>query len=428
MSEPANPADSFLVAGARVIDPAAKSDAVMDVLAIGGVLQAAGSSVPPGVRRIDGRGMLLTPGWWDLHVHFRDPGTPEAETLESGSRAAAAGGFTHVVTMPNTAPACDTPELLRRQQDPALPVRILPAAAVTAGRGGRQLADLERLAEAGAAAFSDDGTMVADPVLMAKALRRARALGRAVMDHAVLPSRAGAGVIRDCETARRLGLPVFPPEAEVEAVAQDVQLCRETGGAVHIQHVSCAGSVAHLRAARAEGLSVTAEAAPHHLAIAADEITGDDGNYRMNPPLGSRDDVRALRAAVCDGTIAAFATDHAPHAPASKSRGFMRAPSGVIGLETAAGVTFRVMVQQEAMSLNAWVKAWTTGPASILGLPPPALRVGQPADLVLLDLATPWQVDPARFQSRSRNCPFAGWTLHARPVLTVCEGRVTWSA
>jgi dihydroorotase len=419
----------LLITTVRVIDPAARRDAIADLfVAADGRLQPVPAHLPPDTCHIDGRGLVAAPGFWDLHVHFRDPGNPAAETLASGSAAAAAGGFTHVVTMPNTSPACDTTECVQRQRDPALPVRILPSACITSGRQGAHVADLEALAAAGAAAFTDDGAMVADDAVMADAMQRAKALGRVVMDHAVVPSLAGPGVIRDCALARQLGLPLFAAEAEVAAVARDIRLCRATGCATHIQHLSCAGAIDAIRAARHAGLPVTGEASPHHLAIAAEEIPGDDGNFRMNPPLGTRADVEALRRAVCDGTISCFATDHAPHTPETKTHGFAKAAFGVIGLETAIGVTYTVMVERAGLALPDWVARWTTGPAAVLGLPAPTLTTGAPADLALLDLCTPWQVNPATFQSRSRNCPFAGRTLRGRAVLTVCEGRVTHRA
>jgi len=240
-----------------------------------------------------------------------------------------------------------------------------------------------------------------------------------------VPELAKNGVIRDCPIARRFSLPVFPPEAETAAVARDIRLCRETGCATHIQHLSCAGSVTAIRAARAEGLPVTGEASPHHLALAAEDIPLDDGNYRMNPPLGTRDDVRAIRDGVLDGTLTLFATDHAPHASETKSKGFLKAPFGVIGLETAIGVTWQVMVEEEHMPLLDWVSRWTVGPAALLGCPAPALAPGSLADLVLIDPRTPGRVEPEHFKSLSRNTPFAGWTLRARPVLTICEGRTT---
>ncbi|MDR2849189.1 MAG: dihydroorotase [Verrucomicrobiota bacterium] len=419
---------NLLIQNARVLDPAKGRDETADLIIRGGVIQPPGSDTS-GLPRRNAAGLIAAPGFWDVHVHFRDPGAPAAETRRTGAEAAAAGGFTHVVTMPNTAPAGDSPEWVREQtEDASLPVRILPAACVTRARQGREPADLEALAAAGAAAFTDDGAMVADDAVMRAAMLRARALGKPVMDHAVVPALAGNGVIRDCPLARRLGLPLFPPEAEAEAVRRDIRLCRETGCATHIQHISCAASVDAIRAARAEGLPVTGEASPHHLALAAGDIPADDGNYRMNPPLGTGADVDAIRAAVLDGTLTLFATDHAPHTAETKNHGFLKAAFGVIGLETALGVTWDTLVRREpALPLLDWVARWTTGPAALLGMPPPTLAPGARADLVLID-PSPWTVRPEAFRSRSRNTPFGGRVLHARPVLTVCEGRTTHAA
>jgi dihydroorotase len=419
----ATPLQPLLIVSARIIDPASGRDEIGDLFIADGRFAPVPATLPANTRRIDGCGRVATPGLWDLHVHFRDPGAPAAETLASGAAAAAAGGFTTVVTMPNTAPACDTSACIRYQSDPGLPVTVRPSACITRGRVGRAPADLEALAAAGASAFTDDGAMVADDAVMAEAMRRIRPLNRVVMDHAVVASIARAGVIRDCPLARRLNLPIFHPEAEIDAVARDIRLCHETGCPVHIQHLSCAGSVALIRAAQAEGLPVSAEASPHHLAIAAEDIADDDGNYRMNPPLGTRADVAALREAVRDGVIAALATDHAPHTPATKAHGFLQASFGVIGLETALGATYTTLVAGLGMPLRDFIARWTTGPASILRLPAPSLAPGAIADLALLDLTTPWRVDPAQFRSRSRNCPFAGQTLVGRAVLTISCGR-----
>jgi dihydroorotase len=409
---------------ARVLDPALGRDEIADLIVRDGVVQPAGSPTAS-LPRLDAAGLIAAPGLWDVHVHFRDPGNAAAETRRTGADAAAAGGFTRVVTMPNTVPAGDSPAWVREQAEARLPVKILPSACATQGRRGRDVADLEALAAAGAAAFTDDGAMVADDAVMRAVLLRAKALGKPVMDHAVVPALAQGGIIRDCPLARRAGLPIFPPEAEVEAVLRDIRLCRETGCATHIQHISCAGSVAAVRAARAEGLPVTGEASPHHLALAAEDIPADDGNYRMNPPLGNRGDVRAIRGGVLDGTLTLFATDHAPHAAETKNKGFLNAAFGVVGLETAVGVTWKVMVEEEGLAPLAWAALWTTGPAALLDLPAPSLAAGAVADLVLIDPRAPWRVDPGTFRSLSRNTPFAGWTLRARPVLTVCEGRVT---
>lgn len=417
---------NLVLTQARVVDPASGTDAAADLIIRDGVIQPPGSPASD-LKRLDASGFVAAPGFWDTHVHFRDPGNAFAETRGTGARAAAAGGFTHVVTMPNTNPAGDSVAWLREQIEDALPVKILPSACITVGRQGKAVADLETLAWHGASSFTDDGAMVADDAVMRAAMLRARALRKPVMDHAVVSSIAKNGMIRDCELARRHNLPVFPPEAEVEAVLRDIRLCRETGCALNIQHISTAGAVAAVRAARAEGLPVTAEASPHHLAIAAEDIALDDGNYRMNPPLGTRADVRAIRDGVLDGTLSIFATDHAPHSVETKAKGFRQAPFGVIGLETAIGVTWKVMIEEERMPLLPWVARWTTGPAALLGAPAPALAPGSLADLVLIDPSTPWTVRPDAFRSLSRNTPFAGWTLNARPVLTICEGRTTYT-
>lgn len=416
---------NLVLKNVRVVDPAAERDETADIIIRDGFISEDIES-SHGLTVIDADGLIAAPGFWDLHVHFREPGNTSAETRQTGAAAAAAGGFTHVVTMPNTNPAGDSPAWVREQIEADLPVKILPSACITQGRQGQKIADLATLAAAGAVAFTDDGATVADTALMRAAMAAAAKLGRPVMDHAVLPEISKNGMIRDCPLAQSLDLPLFPPEAETEAVKRDIRLCRETGCATHIQHISCAASVEAIRAARAAGLPVTGEASPHHLAIAVEDVPGDDGNYRMNPPLGNRADVRAIRDGVLDGTLTMFATDHAPHTPETKNHGFRKAAFGVIGLETAVGVTWRVMVAEEGMSVADWVARWTLGPAALLRRPAPTLAVGSLADLVLLDARTPWQVNPDTFRSLSRNTPFAGWTLPARAVMTICQGRTTF--
>ena len=421
--------ENLMIEGVRAIDPALGTDSIRDALVVDGrFADPASCPVPDGARRIDGRGLLLAPGFMDVHVHFRDPGATDSETLHTGALGAAHGGFTHVVTMPNTIPACDSAELIGRQIDAVLPVRILPSACLTIGREGRAPTDCETLAAAGAAAFTDDGCTVADDAVMAEAMRRAARAGKPVMDHAVNPAICGGGIIRDCAAARCHGLPVMPPEAEVEAVRRDIALCRKTGCRLHIQHVSCAGSIGLIAAARREGLPVTGEATPHHLAFSAEDIPGDDPNWRMNPPLGSPDDVKALRAAVLDGTIQIFATDHAPHSARRKSGGFRGGASGVLGMECAIGVTYRVMVRECGMPVADWIRAWTAAPAALLGRSSPTLAPGATADFTLIDPDDEWIVDSSRFASLSRNCPFDGSPAIARPVMTCCEGRVTFDA
>ena len=369
-----------------------------------------------------GRYLVVPGGLRDVHVHFRDPGVPEAETRATGARAAAAGGFACVTTMPNTTPAGDSTEWLREQiDDTSLPVRIAPSACITKGRLGREVADLEVLSAAGAVAFTDDGSFVEDAHVMEEAMRRAARLGRPVMQHAGVPALLAGGVMRDCAVARRFGLPVMPPEAETEAVRRDIAICRVTGCALHVQHISCVGTVELIRAARREGLPVTGEATPHHLLLSCDDIPGDDANWKMAPPLGSREDVAAIRAGVKDGTLGLFATDHAPHPAAKKQGGFRAAANGIVGLETAAAITWQAMVVEEGMPPADWIARWTSGPAALIGETP------TPAEdsFAIIDLRANRQVDPASFRTRSRNQPFAGMRFAAWPVMTVYKGKVT---
>lgn len=348
-------------------------------------------------------------GFRDIHVHFRDPGMPQAETRATGTAAAAAGGFVCVTTMPNTTPVGDSVAWLREQiEDDSLPVRIAPAACITRGRLGREVADLERLAEAGAVAFTDDGSFVSDRNVMREAMRRAAALGRPVMQHAVVPSLLRDGVIRDCRVARAFRLPVMPPDAEVEAVRRDIGLCRETGCSLHIQHISCAGTVDLIREARREGLPVTGEATPHHLLFSCDDIPDNDANWKMAPPLGNQEDRAAIRAAVKDGTLGILATDHAPHPAAAKRGGFVGSANGIVGLETAVAITYKVLVEDEGMDVNEWAKRWTEGPARLIG--------EEPDGETVIDLQANRTVDPSSFMSLSRNMPYAGLAFSAWPL------------
>lgn len=370
------------------------------------------------------RYFIVPGGLRDVHVHFRDPGVPEAETRATGAAAAAAGGFTCVTTMPNTTPAGDSAAWLREQiEDTALPVRIAPSACISKGRLGKEVADLEALAAAGAVAFTDDGSFVDDAHVMEEAMRRAAKLHKPVMQHAVVPALLAGGVMRDCPVARRFGLPVMPPAAEVEAVRRDIALCRVTGCALHIQHISCAGTVELIRAAQKEGLPVTGEATPHHILLSCEDIPADDANWKMAPPLGSREDVATIRAAVKDGTLGIFATDHAPHPAAKKADGFRTSANGIIGLETAAAITWQVMVIEEGMSPADWAARWTTGPAALIGE-----TIADPAqNFTVMDLQAKRTVDPTRFFTKSTNQPFTGMSFDAWPVRTVLNGKVTWN-
>ncbi len=421
-----SPAPDLIIDDLRLVDPARKLDSHGSFFLSGGCSSA---TAPADAIRLCGRGLTLLPGLIDVHVHFRDPGAPQAEDSFSGSAAAARGGFTHVVTMPNTSPACDQPAAVRRQRELQTAVRILPSACITRMRQGRELADLAALAAAGAVAFTDDGSMVDDDELMYRAMLWSRELGLPILDHAMDPKLMGRGVIRDSPLARRLNIPQIPPETEVVAVERDIRLAVQSGCATHLQHLSCAGSIAALRQALQMGVPVSGEATPHHLLLVAEEIIDDDGNLRMNPPLGNRADRAALRQAVIDGTITILATDHAPHAPETKDKGYAQATFGVIGLENALSSSWQALGVEEGMPLLDFVACWTTGPTKLIKLPPPTLAPAPtPASFTLVDFDASWQIDPDNFASRSRNCPFNGQIVPGRVLLTVCEGCVTWLA
>jgi dihydroorotase len=418
--------EALILVGCRVLDPASGRDGLGDVVVVDGRIA---ERVPPGARetRVEASGLWVLPGLLDLHVHFREPGGEASETLATGAAAAARGGFTRVVTMPNTKPPIDTPALVRHQIEAsaALPVDILPSACCTTGRRGAEVAELAALRAAGASAFTDDGSMVVDDAVMERVMRRAAALGVVVMEHAVVPETAAGGVVRDGALARAHGLPVFRDAAETEAVARDIRLARLTGCRMHIQHLSCAASVELIRAARREGLPVTAEVTPHHLLLAAEDIPGDDANWKMNPPLGTRDDVAALRAAVLEGVVQCCATDHAPHASELKDGGFRNTMFGVLGLETAVGASLRALVVEGGLTPLAWAASWTTGPAAILGVDAPSLAPGSRADVCVVRPGT-WVFGAEDIVSKSRNSPFVGMRLEGRAVATIRAGRFTW--
>ena len=380
---------------------------------------------------------LTFPGFIDVHVHFRDPGVPEAETTASGLEAARRGGFAAVVTMPNTTPACDSPEwmdyqrtqapstsaaLLRESTSSALPSEstiLLPSACITKGRLGHEVANLEALAKAGAAFFTDDGSYVADDKVMEEAMRRAAALGMCICEHAMDPKEVKDGVIRDCKLARIRHLPIIPVSAETVAIRRDLAICRVTGCRLHIQHISTAEGVALVRDAQKEGLPVTAEATPHHLLLSCEEIPRDDANYKMAPPLGNNEDRAELRRAVKDG-ILMFATDHAPHPAAKKSLGFAASANGIIGLETAIPLTWVTMVEGEGMSPDAWAQAWWKMPRGILS-PRAAARLDDACETVI-DVGEWRVIEVAKFASLSRNCPYDGFESNCWPVVGKGKG------
>jgi dihydroorotase len=420
-----------LIRNVRILDPLPGRDETGDVYMEGGVFAEPPDALPEGCEVIDGSGLAAAPGLWDIHVHLREPGGEAAETVASGSHAAAHGGFTTIVAMPNTRPALDRPELVAQVLEAgrvAGHARVWTSACLTRGREGREPAPLAELAAAGAVAFTDDGCTVQDDALMRRVMEAARDLDRLVMDHAQDRVMEAAGVMHEGTWSRRFELPGIPSQAETRIVRRDANLAEQTGCRVHIQHITAGETVPILAEARARGVHITGEATPHHLTLADEDIDPADANYKMNPPLRSAADRDALNDAIVAGDIEIFATDHAPHPAEAKAKGFLQAPFGVLGLETAVGLTYRRLVRNGRLTPLAWLHRWTVGPARVLGVPPPSLAPGQRADLVLLDLHADWVIDAGDSLSRSRNTPFHGTPASARATRTFLAGATTWRA
>lgn len=421
--------DTWLIKNGRIVDPHTGRDETSDLCIRNGIITSP-TCLPNDIPTVDADGFVVVPGFLDLHVHFREPGAEEAETMESGSRSAAHGGFTTVVTMPNTNPPADTPGMIanicRHAEEIGL-VRVMPAGCITRGRAGNELADLPAMKEAGAIAFSDDGSTVTSQSLMLRAMQIAKKLDVPIMDHALDPSLAKNGVMHEGTTSARYGVPGIPSEAETTIVKRDIMLAEQTGCAIHIQHVSAQESIDLIRNALADGIPVSGEASPHHLSLIDSDVKVDDGVFKMNPPLRSEFDRESLLNAVADGTLQILATDHAPHRQADKNKDLLVAPFGVIGLETAIGITYTQLVKSGLMSDIEWVRRWTTGPAKTIGLPPPSLSIGQPADVLILDLDSEWTIRPSDFLSRATNTPFEGHVVTGRAIATFCCGTMTWN-
>jgi dihydroorotase len=379
-------------------------------------------------RVIDARGLTLAPGLVDLHVHLREPGQAAKETIERGTRAAAAGGFTAVACMPNTEPVLDTSawiEWVRARAEAAGYCRVHPIGAVTMGQKGEQLTEFSSLKSAGAAALSDDGRPIMSAAVMRRALEHARALGLPIVCHEEDLTLRGDGVMNEGRIATRLGLRGIPAAAESIMVRRDVELAALTGGRVHLAHLSCAESLDALRDARARGLPVTGETCPHYWTLTEDAVLGYDPLAKMNPPLRTERDRLAVIDAIRDGTIDCLVTDHAPHSAEDKRQPFDHAPFGIVGLETALALTITHLVEPGHLTLTRALELWTDAPRRVFGLPEVRLEAGYPADLVLIDPEAAWTVDTAAFHSKGRNTPFAGHLLRGRALVTICDGEIT---
>ena len=423
--------NNLLVHKGRLIDPANRIDAPLDVLITNGLVERVGENLQPPENTpvINATGLVVAPGFIDVHVHLREPGFAHKETIATGTAAAAAGGICAVAAMPNTAPPPDSvahlEEMLHCAQDAA--VRFYPIACITVDRAGGELAPLEDLAAAGAIAFSDDGDPVEDAELMRRALEIARRLDRPIFPHEEVKRLTAGGCMHEGEVSARLGLKGMPAAGEEEMIARDLELVRHTGGPLHIAHISTSGAVDLVRRAKAAGLPVTCEVLPHHFVLTDEEVARQGTAAKMSPPLRTSADVQAMCAALADGTIEVVSTDHAPHTAEEKSLPLEQAPFGIIGLETAVGLTLTYLVESGILSLSAAIEKWTWAPARILRLPGGRLSPGDLGDLTLIDPKRNWTVDAARVRSKSNNTPFGGCELRGKAVATVVGGEVAYS-
>ncbi len=445
---------SFLLNGGRVIDPANERDGVADVLVIDGVIEAVDDPgqlrAPEGADTIDANGWWVMPGLIDPHVHLRDPGFPQKETIATGLRAAAAGGFTAVAAMANTSPVNDTPDLARYMLDRAREVhatRLIPVSAVTKGLRGAELVDFDAMVEAGARLFSDDGIPIDDQVILSRALDELSRLNFAISLHEEDRHLSEEGAANAGEVSKRLGVKGYPTSAETVRIRRDLALAIGTEAPVHIAHLSCAESVELVRHARRNGARVTCEVTPHHFWLEEHAVLEWGPNAKMNPPLRSERDLETLHAAMADGTIDVIATDHAPHDPDSKNiahlagcfpmsaqgghlpddaaSAFMRAANGIIGLETSVGLAMG-LVHKKIISARRLVELMSANPARLLRIEAGTLSHEIAADITVIDPESAWTVEPAKFLSKSRNTPFAGLQLKGKPVLTIVGGEIVY--
>jgi len=417
------------ISGGRIIDPG-RIDTVGDVVVEDGRIRSVGpTDAQEADRVVDARNCLVVPGLIDIHVHLREPGHEYKETIASGAAAAVSGGFAAVCAMPNTSPVNDNAQVTRFIRDRARAAglaRVYPVASITRGLKGEQLSEFAELKAAGAVAFSDDGRPVVGSRMMRRAMEYARGFDMPIVSHCEELDLVADGVMNEGVVATRLGLAGIPNAAESIMVMRDIALAELTGARLHIAHVSCAESIAAIRAAKDRGVPVTAETAPHYFTLTEEAVADYDTHAKMNPPLRTEADRQAVRQALADGTLDAIATDHAPHSILEKDVAFDQAANGIIGLETALPLSLQ-LVADEVLPLTDLIAKLTVAPARILGLPC-GLIPGEAADITVIDPRRSWTVDAERFASLSRNCPFDGWQVTGRAVVTLVDGRIVYEA
>lgn len=417
---------SILIRGGRVIDPAQEIDEVTNLALKDGKVAALGSQTPRSADEVvDAGGLIVTPGLIDMHVHLREPGYEECETIETGTAAAAAGGFTAVACMPNTNPALDNDaaiEFVLRQAARTAHARVYPVGALTQGRQGKELAEIGLMVRAGAIAFSDDGVGIADAGVCLRAMRYVSMFDRLFIQHCEDPTLTSGGCMNAGPTATRLGLPGIPAIAEVVMVQRDITLAAETGVRYHVAHASTRGTVDLVRRAKQEGRRVTAEVCPHHLLLTDEACATYSANYKVNPPLRSSTDAAACVEGVRDGTLDCLVSDHAPHGRESKESEFQHAPFGMIGVEFALPLFIQALIEPQVITWPRLIHAMSTRPAQLLGVTGGNLRVGQPADVTLIGPEREWTIDAENMRSKSSNTPFDGRTVRGAALGTLVEG------
>jgi dihydroorotase len=424
---------ALIIRNGRVIDPANKRDEIADLYITDGKIVGSKSEIrnaKPEIEEIDASNLIVAPGLIDMHVHLREPGFSHKETIESGVRAAAAGGFTTVVCMPNTSPAADSPSTIAWVKDRAAAiacVNVLPTGAISKNLAGEELAPIGSLAQAGVVAITDDGHCIQNHEVMRRAVEYARMVGVPVLDHCQDYNLVGNGVVHEGYWSTLLGLPGWPAAGEEAIVMRNILLAELCDHHIHCQHVTTAGSVRLLREARARGAKISGEVCPHHIALTDETIQNFDTKYKMNPPLRSQADVDALLEGIADGTLSILCSDHAPHAGFEKEVEFDAAPFGIIGLETELGLFLDLLVHKYGkIDIARLIEMYTVEPASLLKISAGTLSIGACADVTLIDPELEWTVSVAQFQSAARNSPFDGWKLRGRAVRTIVGGRTVW--